>query len=171
MNKCFYSSKMFAVAFLFSGLAIAMESPDIAITPKEVPTSLATDLAQSTIAPTQQIPVVPVPSVSTSDKIAAAARKVQSSLGEKSATFRDAVQTKWHAFINATSSKKVQVINTFSKLKSDGWKGLTKNEKIGVVVGGTIVAATVAYIIFKIYKSCAKKDKKQKSVVTINLNK
>ena len=53
-------------------------------------------------------------------------------------------------------------------MKARGWSKWTTKEKAGVVIGGTVVAATAAYLVYKIYKSFTAPKAKVKAIVRSN---
>ncbi|MGO8734729.1 MAG: hypothetical protein ACLQVM_18290 [Terriglobia bacterium] len=59
----------------------------------------------------------------------------------------------WKNFSTKVSAKKAEVIATAKEMKARGWSNWTNKEKVGVVAGGALVAATAGYLVYKAYKA------------------
>ncbi len=74
----------------------------------------------------------------------------------------------WNKFSTAIGTKKTEIFAAASDMKARGWSKWTTKEKAGVVIGGTVVAATAAYLVYKIYKSFTAPKAKVKAIVRSN---
>lgn len=61
---------------------------------------------------------------------------------------------------NYTLAQKNTIASYVASVKTRGWNGLDKNEKLAFAAAGTVVVASVLYVGYKLYKACTKKQQK-----------
>lgn len=83
-------------------------------------------------------------------------------------SFKEKISQAWTKFSTAVGTKKAAIFEAASDMKARGWSKWTTKEKAGVVVGGTVVAATAAYLVYKVYKSFTSPKAKVKANARIN---
>lgn len=71
----------------------------------------------------------------------------------------------WTNVSKAFNEKKGAVVAFAQGMRARGWNALTTNEKAGVVIGGTVVAATTGYLVYKLFKSFTAPKAKVKASV------
>lgn len=81
-----------------------------------------------------------------------AAEKIKDEI-KKECPFHRSICNAWTKVSGAVVAHKNKIVDGAKEMKARGWCNWTNQERAGVVVGGTLVAATAAYLVYKVYKS------------------
>lgn len=149
----FIMKKVLVLSLLLAGsIAVAMEPA------KEAVAAVAKDAAKVT----QEV------GKNVGQTVADAAKKVADACHPHKDCNNGIFHSIQHAFkdgVSFANAQWTQALTTTATLKSNGWNALSKNEKVGVAVAGVAIAATTAYVIYKLYHAVTKADKNSKACV------
>ena len=144
MNSFSTSVKVFAIVALLSTLtASAMETAAQGIVSAE-PVVAPAPVVVTTNA------VEPIAKATNAVESAASAVKNEA---KKDCGVKCSISKAWNNLAAAVTTQKNKIVDTAKEMKCRGWSKWTTKEKAGVVIGGTLVAATAAYVVYKVYKS------------------
>ncbi len=72
---------------------------------------------------------------------------------KKGFVFTEDVCKAWDDISKAVIAQKNRIVAKAAEMKTRGWSKWNTQEKAGVVIGGTLVAATAVYLVYKVYQS------------------
>lgn len=126
-------------------------------------------LSNVTGAMEKAVPVTPVATAAVVvNKAAEPIVGAKNAVEKKGFELKGSICKAWTNVSTAVATKKAEIFAIAKDMKARGFNQWTTQEKAGVIIGGTVVAATAAYLVYKVYKSFTAPKAKVKVTVRAN---